>query len=191
MAMVNLQEAIQLGMRLAQFALGLVLATVSAVQEFDLAGPAATMSVATEPQAAQPVPAAAAIGFAEAEQSIFEQINAERTAAGLAPLALDPALTEVARLRAADMLARGYLSHYDPVTGERADWPLEAQYGLPLGGELIYWTTASPEQAAARAVPWWMGSEGHRAGLMGEYGRGGVGLGVTGGKTIVVALLSP
>lgn len=50
-------------------------------------------------------------------------------------------------MRAAHMLARGCLSHYDQVTGERADWT-EAQYGIPLGGEVIYRTSGSAERVA-------------------------------------------
>src|SRR5205085_1377516 len=47
----------------------------------------------------------------ELEAQMLELINQERASAGLAPLAADPELTEVARRHSADMFARGYFSH--------------------------------------------------------------------------------
>lgn len=45
---------------------------------------------------------------------LLSHINAERQAAGLAPLAPDPRLAGVARSHALDMIARHYFSHITP-----------------------------------------------------------------------------
>jgi uncharacterized protein YkwD len=50
----------------------------------------------------------------EIERQMFEMLNAERSKIGLAPLIFDSALTEIARLHAADMFRRGYFAHFSP-----------------------------------------------------------------------------
>ncbi len=50
----------------------------------------------------------------ELEAQMLELVNRERTAAGLAPLAHDPELTEVARRHSTDMFRRGYFAHVTP-----------------------------------------------------------------------------
>src|SRR4030065_341405 len=54
---------------------------------------------------------------ATVEAGIVAGINAQRAAAGLPSLQLDPDLVMVARERANDMAQRGYFSHVSP-TGE-------------------------------------------------------------------------
>ena len=67
-------------------------------------------------------PVAVAPPFADApaaEQYAIDLINAQRAAAGVPPLNRDETLMTIARARVADMVARGYTGHNDPVTGER------------------------------------------------------------------------
>ena len=56
-----------------------------------------------------PVPASP--GTSDMVQYALNQLNSARASYGIAPLALDPALTAVAYGHAADMLANGYFSH--------------------------------------------------------------------------------
>jgi len=48
------------------------------------------------------------------EAEMLQFVNKERQEQGLRPLAMDTALTRVARMHAADMFRRGYFSHYTP-----------------------------------------------------------------------------
>jgi len=50
----------------------------------------------------------------DAEQQLFDLVNAERSKRGLTPYAFDEALRGVARGHSEDMLRRGYFGHYDP-----------------------------------------------------------------------------
>lgn len=52
--------------------------------------------------------------------ALLEQLNADRLRAGVHPLVLDPALTEVARAHATEMVILGFYSHFSPVTGSPA-----------------------------------------------------------------------
>ena len=55
-------------------------------------------------------------------------VNVLRAQHGLAPLETDASLTELARERSTDMVARGYFSHDIPGVGSAAEWAL---YELP------------------------------------------------------------
>ena len=50
----------------------------------------------------------------QAEQEMFRMVNTERAKAGLALLAFDNPLRDVARAHSKDMFERGYFSHYTP-----------------------------------------------------------------------------
>ena len=95
------------------------------------------------------------------EMEIVRLVNEERTKAGLAPLKVDPALMEFARERSEDMVARGYYSHNDPVTGELIAHRVGA-------GENILKNRASflSLTTAKGSVATWMRSEGHRKNIL-------------------------
>jgi uncharacterized protein YkwD len=63
----------------------------------------------------------APIPTAEAEARIFALINRDRRAAGLAPLAIDRQLTEIARAHSRDMAEHDFIGHVSPTTGNAAD----------------------------------------------------------------------
>jgi uncharacterized protein YkwD len=75
---------------------------VSISWSFSAAAPARTYTYS-------PVPASP--GSSDMVQYALNQLNSARASYGIAPLALDPALTAVAYGHAADMLANGYFSH--------------------------------------------------------------------------------
>lgn len=80
--MVNLQEAIQFGIRLAQFVVGLLLATVSAFQQIDVAGAATAGPEETAQLPTERLPTVGTMSAAEAEQAI--SIRSMRNASPLA-----------------------------------------------------------------------------------------------------------
>ena len=114
------------------------------------------------------------------ERAIFDQINAERANAGLAPLQWSDQVANVARSHAADMNQLDYFDHGSSVrpyvddAGQtvRENW-------LPLPRiEFVYPGTfsrageniAMTGDPVGNAVQMWMGSDGHRAAILDEYG---------------------
>ena len=121
--------------------------------------PTATPIPASCPTAAMPAFAA----------TLFNEINSERTQAGL------PALTEygcvvyVAQLRSQDMADRSYFSHSSP-EGETA-FSLMDIYGVPYGwaGENLARNNYPDDETVAVAIRDLMASEGHRANILNEH----------------------
>ena len=70
------------------------------------------------------------------ELRLFDLLNAERAAAGLAPYVLDSGLTRVARTRSQQLIDQNYFAHTDPY-GYSMYVELLAHFGytsLRLGG---------------------------------------------------------
>jgi uncharacterized protein YkwD len=107
-----------------------------------------------------PPPAAAAPAAPGPEGQVLALVNAERAAAGCAPVSADPGLAAVARAHSADMRDRHYFSHDNP---EGLD-PFEraAAAGLDARAENIAY--GQPDAAAVMAD--WMGSSGHRRNIL-------------------------
>ena len=121
---------------------------------------------------------------------MFDQINAERMAAGIAPLMWSDQVANVTRSHAADINQIGYFDHgsstriYRDEEGTviRDNWlpmpRLEFVYPghFRRAGENI----ARYPNPVERVVPAWMNSSGHRAAILDEYGwtatHGGVGM---------------
>ncbi|WP_240796513.1 CAP domain-containing protein [Streptomyces sp. RFCAC02] len=96
-----------------------------------------------------------------AAQEVLSLVNAERAAAGLRSLTLDPSLSALANAYSADMAARGFFDHTDP--DGRTPWDRAADAGiLNLGGENI----ARGQVDAEAVVEAWMASEGHRDNIL-------------------------
>jgi uncharacterized protein YkwD len=116
------------------------------------------------------------------EAQMLVLVNRERQAAGLAPLAADPELVPVARLHSADMLARGYFSHYTP---EGRD-PFQRMHAgrvsfLVAGENLAFAPTLSIAHTGL------MRSPGHRANILRpQFGRVGIGIVDAGIRGIMV-----
>ncbi|HEV2708001.1 MAG TPA: CvpA family protein [Pyrinomonadaceae bacterium] len=108
----------------------------------------------------------------ELEAQMLELVNQERAAAGLAPLAPDPELTEVARRHSADMFARGYFSHITPEGRSPFDRMKEADVRFLTAGENL---ALAPTLTVAHNGL--MNSPGHRANILRpQFGRVGIGI---------------
>ena len=108
----------------------------------------------------------------ELEAQMLELVNRERAAAGLAPLAPDPEMTEVARLHSSDMFARGYFSHVTPEGRSPFDRMTASRVNYQTAGENL---ALAPTLAIAHSGL--MNSPGHRANILRpDFGRLGIGI---------------
>lgn len=117
-------------------------------------------------------------GFALA---LFGAINNERTARGLAALALDGCVAYIAQLHSSDMAARGYFSHVTPEGG--TVFTLLTQHGVPYNwaGENLARNDYPANQTVAVAIRDLMASPTHRANILsGTFSRLGVSMSVDG-----------
>lgn len=62
-----------------------------------------------------------AVELTQEERQLFELVNKERAAAGLAALTIDIPLSQTARLKSRDMVDHNYFSHESPTFGSLAD----------------------------------------------------------------------
>lgn len=139
------------------------------------------------------------------ERRVHDLINAERAKQGLPELALDSALSEVARAHSSDMASRAYFSHDTPEgtgpteRGNEAGYTCTKvsdsgmSYNAGLGENLAYvwlhhtyrlisgekvpteWRTL--EGMARQSVEGWMDSLGHRENILRKvFERQGIGL---------------
>ena len=108
----------------------------------------------------------------DAEAEMLRLVNAERAAAGLDPVELDPALAAVGRAHSEEMFRLGYFAHVSPVTGEPGDRLDDAGVRYLASGEnLAYAPTVA---VAHRGL---MNSPGHRANILNPtFTRLGVGV---------------
>ena len=99
---------------------------------------------------------------------VFNLVNKERVKAGLKPLVRDARLDATAQVRADDMVARNYFSHYDPVTGENLAKILNKYYPDPC--TKVSENISAHHPTNQSAVAGWMGSKSHHdAILLPEY----------------------
>ncbi|MFI9151723.1 CAP domain-containing protein [Streptomyces sp. NPDC053367] len=114
--------------------------------------------------------------LARTEAEVVALTNRERAAAGLPPLAGDPALTRAAQAHSADMVARDFYAHTAP-DGSRP-WDRAAAAGAARRsiGENI----ACGQRSPAEVVTGWMNSPGHRANILAP-GFTHIGVGFAGG----------
>ena len=108
----------------------------------------------------------------QVEDRLFELINAERTKAGAAPLAVDAALSLVALLHSEDMRAHDFVAHTSPTTGSAEDRLHAAGIATPLAAECVG-KGYSPDEIHRG----FMDSPGHRAATL-LAGATHVGIGV-------------
>jgi uncharacterized YkwD family protein len=113
---------------------------------------------------------------AAAEQQMLELVNRERAANGLRPLAADPELTRLARLKSQDMITLNYFDHQSPTYGSPFDMMRAAGVSFRLAGENL--AGVGTVTAAHTAL---MNSPGHRANILNPgYTHIGIGTGVSG-----------
>lgn len=127
-----------------------------------------------QPQTPEPAPDTS--GLNADEQAMFDLVNQERSKAGLRPLQVDMTLVRVARLKAQDMINKGYFSHTSPTYGSPFD--MLKTYGVQYSyaGENL--AGAPTVQSAHNNL---MNSSGHRANILNaSYTKVGIGV-VSGG----------
>lgn len=128
----------------------------------------------TQPTAAAVQPPSDVSG---AEQAVIELTNSYRAQNGLAPLTRDEGIMSIARSRSADMVARGYFGHTDPITGAPLAKPQVIALGYGRAGENIYWSGAPLANFPSQAVNWFLGDPPHRANILGS-GYTAIGVGI-------------
>ena len=117
------------------------------------------------------------------ERQMLDLVNEERAANGLAPLAPDPELTEVARRHSADMFVRGYFAHDTPEGLTPFDRMREANVRFLIAGENL---ALAPTVSIAHTGL--MNSPGHRANILRpQFGRVGIGIMDGGMRGIMVS----
>lgn len=162
------------------------------------------VQVAAQALAATPVPPTAApaklkpsFDRLQTEAQVVQVVNQVRAQAGLPLLVVDPALAEIARLRSQDIIARNYLGHTDPVTGEPLAKKLFDQRGYRnytagenlaiiqnevsgIPGPFTVATRYDPLSAAQEFLTGWFNSPTHRDNILHpEFSKTGVGVAVS------------
>lgn len=126
---------------------------------------------------------------AAAEQYCIDLINVQRIAAGVAPLQRDETLMSIARARVADMVARGYTGHNDPVTGEGLARSMmrAAGYMSSYVGENWYGSIQPPPGIVDTAMTWFMTDPPHARNILNpNYVGVGVGIAFNGRQWLLV-----
>jgi hypothetical protein len=93
---------------------------------------------------------------------VFRLTNQKRQEAGLPPLKLDPVLSQAAKNKGEDMLAKDYWAHVSPDGVEPWKFFLDAGYKYRYAGENL----ARDFSDAASAVEAWMASPSHRENML-------------------------
>jgi len=150
--------------------------------------PPAVVATAIPPVVvAPPVSADVAAG----EQYTIDLINAQRVNAGLPPYARDETLMGIARARVADMVARGYTGHNDPVTGESLGRSMILAAGYSFGSENWYGTRTGPPATGETAMNWFMTDPPHAAGILSPtYSGVGVGIAFNGTQWLLIQIFA-
>ena len=106
------------------------------------------------------------------ERRVAELVNVERQKNGLAPLAFDSSISNVARIKSKDMSDNNYFAHQSPTYGSAADMLTQNGIRYSAWGENIAAGQKTPEEV----VNAWMNSPGHRANILGsQFTKIGVG----------------
>ena len=106
------------------------------------------------------------------EQEVFDLINEQRTAAGLAALQWNDDVQNIARIKAQDMVKNGYFSHTSPTYGTPFEMMKNFGITYKAAGENI--AGNSTNQGAVTA---WMNSAGHKANILSNnYNYTGIGV---------------
>jgi uncharacterized YkwD family protein len=107
--------------------------------------------------------AKAKAGLSAQEQQMVNLVNEERQRQGLAPLEVDMELTEVARVKAKDMIDNNYFSHQSPTYGSPFDMMKQFGISYRTAGENL-----AGNSSVEGAHTGLMNSDGHRANILNE-----------------------
>ena len=124
-----------------------------------------------------PTPSSPITAVTAAEQQMVGLVNAERAAAGLAPLSIDVRLVATARAKSQDIVDGGYFDHNSPTLGSPFDQMRAAGIGYRSAAENL-----SGNQTVKAAHQSLMNSPGHRANILStKFTRIGIGI-IEGGQ---------
>src|SRR3972149_811846 len=103
------------------------------------------------------------VSYSVSESELLIQVNEERAKRGLAPLTLNPQLSDAARRKAADMLEKNYWAHFAP-DGSTSPWGFirAAGYNYVHAGENL----ARGFTDSSAVVTAWMASQSHRDNIL-------------------------
>lgn len=96
------------------------------------------------------------------KREVFELVNANREAYGLAPLTYSEALDQVAQAHSEDMAANGYLSH----TNLDGLSPFDRMNAAGISYYTAAENIAAGQRTPEEVMESWMNSEGHRANIL-------------------------
>jgi uncharacterized protein YkwD len=125
--------------------------------------------------------------------AVAAEINRVRAESGLPPYSWSDRLAEFAQIRSVDMATRGYLGHYDSVTGAVPGIEMMRAARFSPSCEIIHWTANPSEQSLpAGSVNGWLNSpKGHRHCVLAqELTLAGIGVSWDSKKWIVTALVA-
>ncbi len=115
------------------------------------------------------------------EQQLVDLINSERVKAGLNPLTVDIKLSNVARVKAQDMIDNSYFSHTSPIYGSPFDMMKSFGITFKSAGENI-----AINSSVQKAHVAFMNSEGHRANILNSsFTHVGIGIVSNGGSLYI------
>jgi uncharacterized YkwD family protein len=124
------------------------------------------------PQQPQPEPVPLNDGLSADERQMLNLVNQERVAAGRQPLQVDMALVKLARLKAQDMIDKGYFDHQSPTYGSPFEMIQAAGIEYRYAGENL---AGAPTVNSAHENL--MNSSGHRANILNaNYTKTGIGI---------------
>ncbi len=119
-------------------------------------------------------------------RAVFDAANQARAQNGLAPFAWNDTIAGIAQWRSDDMAARGYIQHFDSVTGEALAVAPMHNIGIYGFCEILVWSpSATVSQIPQKYVNGWLASPAHRSCLLGGDTQAGVG--IAKGKATLIA----
>lgn len=120
----------------------------------------------------EPKPTPAPDGMTDKEKEMLDLVNQERMKVGLKALEPDMELVKLARMKAQDMIDKGYFAHQSPTYGSPFDMMKAAGIAYHTAGENL-----AGASTVARAHTALMNSEGHRRNILNSaYDHVGIGI---------------
>ena len=125
------------------------------------------------------------------ENQVAALINNVRVENGLAPVAADGGLTDVAIARSQDMINRNYFSHYTPEGTNVFNFLRGAGIGYRYAGENLAQCMPASIGSPEAFLNAWLNSPSHRANILrAQYGKIGVSMVETDGRRVVTTVFT-
>jgi uncharacterized protein YkwD len=125
------------------------------------------------------------------ENAVAALINDYRTASGLNAMAYEPTLTYIAQLRSADLMDRGYFSHYTPEGTTVFDLMAANGITASVRGENLAQAMPAAIGSPEAFMGAWQNSPSHNANMLREgYNYIGVGMVENGDRIVVTTVFT-